>query len=304
MAFNTGAGSKLIAPGIRKVLFQGYNERTKEYEAIFNTSTSTRTYEEDVEFVGLGVMAEKAQGNPIIYADPTQGGTKRYTHTSFGGGYRVTREMMDDDLYGVTRAQKMSKELGKGARVVREIRAANVFNNGFGTADGFPKNGSTQTLFNTAHTLVGSGGTLSNSAGATDLAQSSLEAAIIAFNQLTDENGVPIVVIPKILLVPAGIMMVARELLGSEFKPYTANNEINPVKQDGLSLMVNHYLTDTDAWFVLADKSDHDLNFITRTDLEFGYGDDFDTGDMKVKAFQRFSVGYGDWRGVYGAQGV
>jgi hypothetical protein len=107
-----------------------------------------------------------------------------------------------------------------------------------------------------------------------------------------------------VLLVPPGLIMVARELLGSEYKPYTANNEINPTKVDGLSLMVNHYLTDADSWFVLADKKDHDLNFFTRTDLEFEYGSDFDSGDDKVKAFQRFSVGYGDWRGCYGGLGV
>lgn len=302
MAFNTGTGSKLIAPGLRNVLFQSYNERPAEYTDIFNVGTSKRNYEEDLEFVGLGSMPEKAEGTSVTYSTPTQGELKRYTHTAFAHGFRVTREMMDDDLYGVTKAKKMAKELGKGARNVREVRAANVFNNGFTTADGFPKSGTTQTLFNTAHTLLG-GGTFSNRASA-DLSQASLEAAIISFQTLVDENGIPIVVMPTTLLIPPQLIMVARELLGSEYKPYTATNEINPTREDRLSLKVNHYLTDDDSSFVLADKSDHDLNFIVRTDLEFEYGDDFDTGDMKAKAFQRFSVGYGDWRGTYGMVGV
>lgn len=305
MAINTGSSSKLIAVGLRNVLFMEYQARVGEYQGIFNMLTSDRNYEEDLEFTGLGVMAEKQQGSPVIYADPVQGGVKRYTHVSFGGGYRVTREANDDDRYDVVRPTKMSRELGKGARVVREVRSANVFNNGFSVADGFPKAGTQQNLFSTTHTLTGAqGGTYSNSAGATDLSQSALEAAMISFHKLVDETNVPIVVVPKTLLVPPDIIMVARELVGSEFKPYTTNNEINPIKQDGLELMVNHYLTDTDAWFVLADKSDHDLNFFTRTDLEFDYADDFDTGDMKCKAFQRFSVGYGDWRGTYGSQGA
>lgn len=304
MAFNTGQGSRLLAPGLRNVLFQAYQEKATVYDKIFNTKTSTRNYEEDLEFVGLGVMVEKPEGESVTYSTPTQGGVKRYTHVSFGGGFRVTREMMDDDLYGVVkgRAGRMAKELGKGARAVREVRSANVFNNGFSTADGFTKNGTAETLFNTAHTQL-QAATFSNR-GAVDLSQAGLEAAIISFRKLTDENGIPIIVMPETLLVPPELIMVARELLGSEYRPYEANNTVNPTRADKLSMQDWNYLTDTDAWFVVAGKSDHDLNFITRTDLEYQYDDDFDTGDMKNKAFQRFSVGYGDWRGTYGSPGV
>ena len=103
MAFSTGQGSALLAPGIRNVLFQAYNERSKEYADIFNVTTSERNYEEDLEFIGLGTMPTQPEGTGVIYADPTQGGVKRYTHVSFGKGFRITRQMMDDDLYGVTR---------------------------------------------------------------------------------------------------------------------------------------------------------------------------------------------------------
>lgn len=303
MSMNTGSASKLLAPGLRNVMFRGYQEREREYEKIFNLQTSKRNYEEDLEFIGLGVMGTKPEGSPITYTDATQGGVKRYTHVPFGAGYRVTKEAQDDDLYGVVNAKKMSRELGKGARVAREQYAANVLNNGFSIADGFPKSGSTQTLFHASHTLSGGGGTYSN-LGAADLSQSALEAAIISFHKLVDENGVPIVVSPETLLVPPDLIMLARELLGSEYKPYTANNEVNPTRADKLSLQVNHYITDSDSWFVLAAKGDHNLNFFVRNDLSFEYADDFDTGDMKVKGYQRFSVGYGDWRGVWGSPGA
>lgn len=304
MAFNSGQGSRLLAPGIRNVIFQAYREKATVYDKIFNVKTSKRAYEEDLEFVGLGIMTEQPEGESVTYTTPTQGELKRYTHVSFGGAFRITRQMKDDDLYGIVngRAGKMARELGKGARAIRETRAANVFNNGFTVADGFPKNGTQETLFNTAHTQL-MGPSVSNR-GAVDLSQAALEAAIIAFRKLTDENGIPIVVMPEQLIVPPELIMVARELLGSEYRPYEANNTINPTRADRLSMQDWNYLTDTDAWFVAAAKGDHDLNFIVRTDLEYEYSDDFDTGDMKNKAFQRFSVGHGDWRGVYGSPGV
>lgn len=305
MPFTTGQESKLIAPGLRAVMFQAYNDQPTEYTKIFNTKTSKRAYEEDLEFVGIeGPMPEKPEGTGIIYREPKQGEVKRYTHTAFGLGFRVTKEAMDDDLYGIISGKggKMAKEIGKAGRLVREVRAAAIFNGGFVNTGGFPKNGTAEVLFG-SHTLIGTGGTYSNTASA-DLAQTPLENAIINFNKLTDEMGHPIVVIPKQLLVPPDLIMVARVLLGSEFSPYTANNDINPSKADRLSLEINHYLTDADSWFMLADKSDHNLQFLTRTDMAFDYSDDFDTGDMKMKGFQRFSVGYGDWRGVYGGLGV
>ena len=304
MPFNTGQGSQLIVPGLRRVMFQAYNERPAEYMDVANTKTSKRNFEEDLEFVGFGTMPAKPEGTATIYTDPIQGEKKRYTHVAFGMGFRITREMMDDDLYNIAQPSKMAKELGKAARNVREIRFANIFNNGFTIADGFPKSGTQQTLFSTTHTLLGGGTFANRPTTEVDLSQAALEAAIISFNTLVDENNIPIVVMPKMLLVNPQLIMVARELLGSEYKPYVASNEINPTREDGLTLKINHYLTDADAWFVGAGKGDHDLNFITRTDLEYQTGDDFDSGDSKQKAFQRFSVGYGDWRGWYGSTGA
>lgn len=303
MPTTTGQFSQLLAPGLRKIFFQHLKERPPQYSQIFNVNSSSRAYEEDLEISGLGTMPQKPEGNSIQYQDPVQGGKKRYTHISFGLGFRVTVEMYEDDLYGPMK--RMTRELSKAGRNVREVRSFNVLNNGFTTEFGFPKFGVNEALISTAHTLIG-GGTLANrSAVDADLGVASLEAAILLFDNLTDEDGIPIVIKPKWVIVPPALKQVAREILGSEFRPYTANNEINAVVQnDTLSDMVVNYLADSDSWFVLADKSDHDLNFFERAAMRFQNGDDFDTGDAKFKAFQRFSVGAGEWRGIFGSLGA
>lgn len=298
----TGAFSHLLAPGLRKVFFQHLNERPEEFSKIFNMETSSRAYEEDLEIVGLGTMPVKPEGTGITYQDPSQGEKKRYTHVTYGYGYRVTMEMMEDDLYGVMK--KMTKELAKGGRNVKEVTAFNLLNNGFTTTFGFPKSGANETLFNTAHTLLG-GGTLANRPSTdADLGIASLEAAVITFHTWTDEKGIPVVIQPKIVLHHPDNIMTARELLGSQYRPYTGNNEVNAIMKEGLEAFTSHYLTDADAWFLLAGKDDHDLKFFTRRSMAFQNGDDFDTGDAKFKAFQRFSVGVGEWRGVYGTTGA
>lgn len=301
MPANTGMFGQLLAPGLRKIFFQSYKETPSMYSKLFKLGTSSRAYEEDLEIVGLGTMPEKPEGTNITYQEPAQGGKKRYTHVSFGLGFRVTVEMWEDDLYGIMK--KMPKELGKAARNVREVRAWNVLNNGFSTEFGFTKNGANEALFNTAHTLLG-GGTLANrSALDADVGIASLEAAILLFDNLTDDMGFPVDITPRWLIHGPGDRMRVEEILGSEKTPYTNNNEPNVIRQGIQPLMVK-YLTDPDSWFLFGDKDDHDFNFITRTDVRFQNGDDFDSGDAKFKAFQRFSVGAGDWRGSFGSQGA
>src|SRR5262245_3169270 len=219
MPTNTGQFSQLLAPGLRKIFFQSYKEKDVQYSKLFNMQTSARAYEEDLEVVGLGSMPEKPEGTSITYQEPRQGGKKRYTHISFGLGFRVTMEMWEDDLYTVMR--KMPKELGKAARNVREVRSFNVLNNGFTTEFGFPKNNVNEALFNTAHTLLG-GGTLANrSAVDADIGIASLEAAVLLFDNLVDELGFPITVTPKWLVHTPFNKQVVREILGSEYRPYT-----------------------------------------------------------------------------------
>lgn len=300
MPTNTGNMSQVLAPGLRKVFFQWLKERATEYSAIFNMNSSKRAYEEDLMIAGLGTMPQKSEGSPIIYQDPVQGTKKRYTHLTYGLGFRVTNEMYEDDLYGPM--NRMSKELAKAGRNVREVVSANVLNNAFDIA--FTGFNAGESLCSTSHALLG-GGTFGNRPSVdADVGLASLEAAIINFDQLVDERNMPVLIQPKWLIINPGDRMIAEELLNSEYRPYTATNEINAVRKFGISYMVSHYLTDADSWFLLADKGDHDLNFFERQAVRFQNGDDFDTGDAKFKAFQRFSVGYGDWRGVYGSTGA
>jgi phage major head subunit gpT-like protein len=298
----TGAFSYLLAPGLRKVFFQLLDERPAEYSRIANEETSKRAYEEDVEIGGLGSMPVKPEGRGIVYQDFRQGGKKRYTHLTYGLGFRVTLEMMEDDLYNVMK--KNTRELAKASRNAREVSFFNMLNNGFTTEYGFPKFGANEPLFSAIHTKLG-GGTGSNRASTdADLSPTSLEAGVISFESLSDEMDIPVVIKPSLLVVPPGSKMIAREILGSEFRPYTSNNEINALREEGLDYMVGHYIVDPDSWFLLAKKGDHDLNFFERAATRFQNGDDFDTGDAKFKGFQRFSVGAGEWRGAYGSQGA
>lgn len=305
MAANTGNFAQLLTPGLRKVFFEWLKDQPTQYDKYLNTNKSKRNYEEDLLVAGLGTMPQKFEGNPIIYQDPVQGNKKRYTHLSYGLGFRVTREMYDDDLYGPM--HRMSKELARSGYNAREIVCANVLNNGGNTAVlGF---NTAESLFfgltaQVGHALL-RGGTFPNRASTdADLGIAALEAAVINFSKQVDESGFPILIKPRMLLIPPDSQMIAEELLGSEYRPYTATNEINAIRKYGLNYMVCNYLTDPDSWFLLAATGEHDLNYFERMPLEFQSGDDFDTGDAKFKGGQRFSAGYGDWRGTYGSFGA
>lgn len=298
----SGAMSELYAPGLRKIFFQSYKERPAQYSQIANMGKSSRQFEEDIEYAGFGTMPPKPEGSATVYTDPTQGGKKRYTHISYGLGFRVTVEAMEDDLYGVIK--KMPRELGKSGRNARELQFFGMMERMFTTEFGFTKNGSNEALISTSHSLIQSGGTLANrSATDADLGPASLEAAILLFDNLVDEAGIPIIRKPRWLVVGPALKQIATELLGGEFKPYTSDNTVNAItRNDTLSVIVTNYLTDPDSWYLLADE--HDLNFIERTPMRFQNGDDFDSGDAKYKCFQRFSVGAGDWRGIFGSLGA
>lgn len=301
MPTNTANFPFLLAPGFRKFFFDAYKYVPEQYSQLANMKNSKRAYEEDAELIGLPAMTTKPEGTPIIFQNPSQGAKIRYTHIAFGAGFRITEEMYEDDLYGQMR--KMPKQLGKGARIVREVRFFNLLNLGFTAVFGFPKNGVNETLFNTAHTLLG-GGTLANRFNTDmDLGVASLEAAVLLFDNLVDELGYPMEINPKWLVHPPNLKQVVRELTGSEFRPDTNTNAINAVRQDGIQGKMVRYLTNTNSWFLLAEKDEHDLQFIERRPIRFYTGEDFDTGDAKYKATQRFSVGVGEWRGTFGSQG-
>lgn len=299
MTMTRGAFSNLLAPGFRKIVFETYKERPTEGDKLVNMNTSKRAYEEDFPVAGFGTLLAKAEGGAVTYQDAMQGTIKRYVWTTYGLGFRITQEMMEDDLYGIM-GRKMSKALGRSARNNFEIVAHSPYNNAFSTSyAGFV---SGESLCSTSHALL-RGGTASNRpATDTDISLAALQAAVEHFHGLVDEAGLPIVYIPKKVVHSVSFHWTVSQILKSPSMPGTNQNDINQINREGLTAHLSHFLTDTDAWFVLADN--HDVNYFDRRKVTFSNMDDFETGDAKFKVTRRNGAGWGDWRGVYGSEGA
>jgi hypothetical protein len=294
-----GAFSNLLAPGYRKVVFETYKERPIEGRMLVNQNTSGRAYEEDFPIAGFGTLLGKTEGGSVTYQDALQGTAKRYTWSTFGLGFRITQEMMEDDLYGVM-GNRMSKALGRSARNNLEIVMHAPYNSGFNTAfAGFVTG---ESLFSATHAIM-RGGTASNRAsGDPDFDLLSLQAALEHFHGLTDESGLPVVFIPRMVVHSIGDHWIVSQVLKSQYLPGANLNDINQVANEGLRPHLSHYLTDADMWMVLADN--HDVNYFDRRAFTLSNSDDFHTGDALFKGTRRNGSGWGDWRGTYGSQGV
>jgi hypothetical protein len=244
MASRTSAFSHLIAPNLNEIFFNRYNTFPKEYPQVFNIESSVRNYEEDAEVAGLGKFVSKTEGQPITYDEPFQSADKkRYTHTSYALGFRVTHEMYQDDLYGIMK--KMPAALAKSANQTEEAEAWSVFNNAFNAAyTGIDR----VALCSTAHPAVNIvGGPYSNRlATDSDLSQTALQSAIELMEGATDDRDLNIMLKPRTLVIPYQLKWAAREILNSEKKPYTSDNEINALSDEELKYMVSHFLTDSD----------------------------------------------------------
>lgn len=292
---STGQFSHLLAPGLRKIYTEELRDRSTEYDKIANTDTSKRNYEEDLQVALLGTTPAKAQGGPTTFDSPIQGSKVRYTHTSYGLGFRVTREMYDDDLYGVMK--KASKDLAGANAETVEVQFADILNNATSSTayagfDGL-------ALCSTAHTLLG-GGTYANRPSTdVELSVTALQAAVESFEKMVNERNRKILAKPWRIIIPVEVKWAAREILGSQYKPYTSNNEINSLMEEEISFFVSHYITDAKRWFLVGRK--HDLNFFWRRKFIFENSDDFSTGDALFKSYGRFSQGFGSWRELYGS---
>lgn len=299
MTMVRGAFSNLLAPGFRKVVFETYKERPIEGRSLVNMNSSKRAYEEDFPIAGFGTLVTKAEGQSVTYQDAMQGTAKRYTWTTYALGFRITQEMMEDDLYGVMGA-RMSKALGRSARNNMEIVLHHPYNNAFNTAfSGFVAG---ESLCQTNHALIRGGTAGNRPATDTDFDLLSLQAALEHFHGLVDESGLPVVYIPRMVVHSIGDYWMVNQVLKTSALPGGNQNDINQVANEGLTAHLSHYLTDTDAWFVLADN--HDVNYFDRRAATFTNSDDFHTGDALYKLTRRNGSGFGDWRGVYGSQGA
>jgi len=297
MGATRGQFAQLLAPGIFSVIYDNLAEHPEVYPQIFTVLPSTRAYEEDQIVAGLGNVPRKLEGEGIAYDQPIQGGSVRYTHESFALGFQVTKEMWDDDQYGIMK--KVSQDFGRGIRQTLESTYASVINNGFTTTT----NANGETLFNTAQPLLG-GGTYSNRS-AVDIALSvtGIQEGLLAFDMMVNERGQLSMLVPKELWIHPNNQFIASELLHSAYEPYTGNNTVNTV-QGRLEPKINRYFTSTSAWFIFGGKSDHSLKGYWRTQPEFDSQDDFDTKGAAFSTFFRFSAGVTDWKGTWGSNGA
>lgn len=316
-----GQYAQLQAPGLHSIFtdFLELQTRKTEYDKIFHIENSTSAYEDEAEFAGMGPMVEKPEGESIEYDVLIQGGSKRYIHSTFALGIRASFELYDDDQYGLIK--KAPKALAQSAAFRIEQDCFNIFNLGFTTVNSIDG----VSLFNSQHPLLGGAAATNRGPGvssiissvggaagtypnrpnpAVDLSITSLQAAINHFERLTNAQGFPVALVPKYLLISPLNKWIAREILGSGYKPYTSDNEINALIGEDLTYFVGHYLTDDDAWFLLTDKDSHQLKFFWRKKLDEKYDDDFDTQSLKELAFMRFSVGVTSHLGTWGSPGA
>jgi hypothetical protein len=278
-----------------------YARYGEEHKEIYDQETSERSFEEETKLSGFSAAPVKSEGSAIRYDDAQEAWTARYNHETIAYGFSITEEAIEDNLYDSLSA-RYTKALARGMAYTKQVKAAAVLNNGFASNYTY---GDGVSLFSTAHPLV-SGGTNSNrpSTGA-DLNETSLEAAIIQIAAWTDERGLLIAAKPRKLIVPPSLMFVATRLLETSLRVGTTDNDINAIKNNGSipeGYTVNHFLTDTNGWFLKTDVP-NGLKHFVRTPMSTSMDGDFDTGNTRYKARERYSFGVSDPLGIFGSPG-
>jgi Mu-like prophage major head subunit gpT len=301
MAISRAQLLKELLPGLNALFGLEYATYQEEHKEIYETETSERSFEEETKLSGFSAAPVKNEGSAIQYDNAQEAWTARYNHETIALGFSLTEEAIEDNLYDSLSA-RYTKALARGMAYTKQVKAASVLNNGFTSGynggDGVP-------LFSTAHPLI-SGGTNSNrpSTGA-DLNETSLEAAVIQIAAWTDERGLLIAAKPKKLIVPPALMFVATRLLETSLRVGTTDNDINALKNNGSipeGYTVNHFLTDTNGWYLTTDVP-NGLKHFERTALTNSMDGDFDTGNVRYKARERYSFGWSDPLGIFGSPG-
>jgi hypothetical protein len=302
MAISRSQLLKELLPGLNALFGLEYAKYGEEHKEIFETETSDRSFEEETKLSGFGSAPTKAEGSAIEYDNAQEAWSARYTHETVAMGFSITEEAIEDNLYD-SLSSRYTKALARAMAYTKQVKASDILNNAFAAGSTY---GDGQTLCSTAHPLV-SGGTNSNRPTvAADLNETSLEAAIIQVAGYTDERGLLIAAKPKKLIIPPSLQFVATRLLETEGRVGTADNDINAIMNNGAvpgGYAVNHYLTDTDAWFMMTDVP-NGLKHFVRSPMATSMDADFDTGNSRYKARERYSFGVSDPLGIYGSPGA
>ena len=300
MAISRAQLLKELLPGLNALFGMEYAKYGEEHKEIFETESSDRSFEEETKLSGFSAAPVKDEGSAIEYDNAQEAWTARYTHETVAMGFSVTEEAIEDNLYDSLSA-RYTKALARSMAYTKQVKAAAILNDAFDTTYG-----DGVALCSTAHPLV-SGGTNANTPStAADLNETSLEAAVISISGWTDERGLLIAARPAKLIIPPALQFVACRVLETEGRVGTADNDVNALKNKGSipeGYAINHYLTDTDAWFLTTDIP-NGLKHFTRTAMQTSMDADFDTGNSRYKARERYSFGVSDPLGIFGSPGA
>lgn len=306
----SGAFAKALWPGIDNWFQEGYEEHQEEFSRIFYRSGSSKKFEQTVGQSGLGLASVKGEGEPVTFDDVQQTYINQYTHLVYVNGLVVTRETYEDNQYNLDVFKPRSRALAFSMRQTMEYIGSNVLNNGFsgsGVTMGSGSDG--KTLFASDHPNGPYGSAASNLLTAADISELSLENMVILVNNMTDSRGLKIAVRPDMLIIPPELEPEAHRILDSNLQNDTGNNAVNVLRSQRMipgGILVNHYLTDTDAFFMTTSitRMGNGLRWFDRRALEFDVDNEFDTENAKFKASFRVSAGWDDWRGAVASRGA
>jgi len=301
MAISRAQLVKELEPGLNALFGMEYDNYENEHEAIYDIEKSDRAFEEEVMLSGFGEAPVKTEGAGVQYDDAQEVFTARYTHETIALAFALTEEAIEDNLYDKL-SVRYTKALARSMSQTKQIKSASILNNGFTTAiggDGVP-------LFSSNHPTIGGPNLRNQLAVAADLNETSIEQSLIDISKFTDERGLKIAINGVRLIIPKELVFVAERLMKSTLRPGTADNDINAVKNMGMipqGYTVNHFLTDPEAFFIKTDAP-NGMKMFNRIAIKTAFEGDFDTGNVRYKARERYSFGFSDPRGMFGSPGV
>jgi len=302
MAISRAQLLKELLPGLNALFGLEYARYGEEHKEIYETETSERSFEEETKLSGFSAAPVKNEGQAIRYDNAQEAWTARYNHETIALGFSLTEEAIEDNLYDSLSA-RYTKGLARAMAYTKQVKAAAVINNGFN--NGY-QGGDGVSLFNTSHPLINGATNGNTPTTAADLNETSLENAVIQIAAWTDERGLLIAAKPKKLIVPPALQFVATRLLETELRVGTTDNDINAIKNNGSipeGYTINHFLTDTNGWYLTTDVP-NGMKHFERTPLQNSMDGDFDTGNVRYKSRERYSFGWSDPLGMYGSPGA
>jgi len=308
MAISRAQLLKELLPGLNALFGMEYARYGEEHKEIYETEKSERSFEEETKLAGFSAAPVKNEGSAIAYDNAQEAFTARYTHETIALGFSITEEAIEDNLYDSLSA-RYTKALARAMAYTKQVKAAAVINNGFNGSylggDGVTLFGNNSSNTRVGHPLVGGGVNYNSPTTGVDLNETALENAVIQIAAWTDERGLLIAAKPRKMVIPPSLMFVAKRLLDTELRVSTADNDINALKQMGAipeGYTVNHFLTDPNGWFLCTDVP-NGMKHFERMPLANSMDGDFDTGNVRYKARERYSFGWSDPLGMWGSSG-